>query len=181
MFFTHVGTRAEDPLKSPELKQLKESLRQNPADEQIKTRIRLLDLQLRQTYFRQISRMKIGVYMLLGGVAVFLFSLRRTFAKHAFLPNLLQPKTDLAEQNSRAAAFAPVRDLGLVAWWGDGDDLLDEPRAPYPHVREVLLARAADEGAASAARANATSERNGVGVIPRLSPLAEDWQGQDRQ
>jgi outer membrane protein assembly factor BamB len=106
MFFTHIGTRAEDPLKSPQLKQLKESLRQNPADEQIKTRIRLLDLQLRQTYFRQISRMKIGVYMLLGGVAVFLISLRQTSVKHAFLPNLLQPKTDLAEQHSRAAAIA---------------------------------------------------------------------------
>ena len=49
---------------------------------------------------------------------------------------------------TRAAAFAPVHDLGLVAWWDDGDDLLDEPRAPYPHVREVLLARAAHEGAA---------------------------------
>lgn len=52
---------------------------------------------------------------------------------------------------TRAAAFAPVRDLGLVAWWDDGDDLLDEPRAPYPHVREVLLARAAHEGAAALA------------------------------
>lgn len=29
---------------------------------------------------------------------------------------------------TRAAAFAPVRDLGLVAWWDDGDDLHDEPR-----------------------------------------------------
>ncbi|WP_240920855.1 primosomal protein N' [Phycicoccus endophyticus] len=49
---------------------------------------------------------------------------------------------------TRAAAFAPVRDLGLVAWWDDGDDLLEEPRAPYPHVREVLLARAERERAA---------------------------------
>ena len=49
---------------------------------------------------------------------------------------------------TRAAAFAPAHHLGLVAWWDDGDDLLEEPRAPYPHVREVLLARAAQEGAA---------------------------------
>ncbi len=49
---------------------------------------------------------------------------------------------------TRAAALAPVRDLGLVAWWDDGDDLHEEPRAPYPHVREVLLARAVVEGAA---------------------------------
>ena len=49
---------------------------------------------------------------------------------------------------TRAAAFAPVHDLGLVAWWDDGDDLLAEPRAPYPHVREVLRLRAQQSGAA---------------------------------
>ncbi len=49
---------------------------------------------------------------------------------------------------TRAAAFAPVHELGLVVWWDDGDDLHDEPRAPYPHVREVLAARATRAGAA---------------------------------
>lgn len=49
---------------------------------------------------------------------------------------------------TRAAAFAPVHDLGLVAWWDDGDDQLAEPRAPYPHVREVLRLRAEQSGAA---------------------------------
>ncbi len=49
---------------------------------------------------------------------------------------------------TRAAAFAPVRDLGFVALWDDGDDLYAEPRAPYPHAREVLLLRAHHEGAA---------------------------------
>jgi primosomal protein N' (replication factor Y) len=48
---------------------------------------------------------------------------------------------------TRAAAFAPVRDLGLVAIWDDGDDLFLEPRAPYPHTREVLLLRAQEESA----------------------------------
>jgi primosomal protein N' (replication factor Y) (superfamily II helicase) len=48
----------------------------------------------------------------------------------------------------RAAAFAPVRDLGLVVIWDDGDDLYAEPRAPYPHTREVLLTRAHLAGAA---------------------------------
>jgi primosomal protein N' (replication factor Y) len=49
---------------------------------------------------------------------------------------------------TRAAAFAPVRDLGLVAWWDDGDDLLHEPRAPYPHAGVVLGLRAEHEGTA---------------------------------
>jgi primosomal protein N' (replication factor Y) len=50
---------------------------------------------------------------------------------------------------TRAAAFAPVADLGLVAVWDDGDDVFAEPRAPYPHAREVLLTRAQLGGAAA--------------------------------
>src|ERR1700690_734607 len=42
----------------------------------------------------------------------------------------------------RAAMSAPVQDLGLVVVWDDGDDLHEEPRAPYPHAREVLALRA---------------------------------------
>ncbi|PYC66516.1 primosome assembly protein PriA [Micromonospora arborensis] len=42
---------------------------------------------------------------------------------------------------TRAAMFAPVDRLGLVAIWDDGDDLHSEPRSPYPHARDVLLTR----------------------------------------
>jgi primosomal protein N' (replication factor Y) len=42
---------------------------------------------------------------------------------------------------TRAAAFAPVRDLGLAVCWDDTADTHEEPRAPYPHVREVLALR----------------------------------------
>jgi len=50
---------------------------------------------------------------------------------------------------TRAAMFAPVRNLGLVVLWDDGDDLHAEPRAPYPHAREVLALRAHRAGAAA--------------------------------
>lgn len=50
---------------------------------------------------------------------------------------------------TRAASFAPVAGLGLVAIWDDGDDLHAEPRAPYPHTRETLLMRAEREGSAA--------------------------------
>ncbi|MFF7989296.1 primosomal protein N' [Kitasatospora xanthocidica] len=49
---------------------------------------------------------------------------------------------------TRATMFAPVRDLGLVVVWSDGDSSHSDPRAPHPHVREVALLRAAEEGAA---------------------------------
>ncbi|GAA4570980.1 hypothetical protein GCM10023176_30780 [Micromonospora coerulea] len=50
---------------------------------------------------------------------------------------------------TRAAMFAPVDRLGLVAIWDEGDDLHAEPRAPYPHAREVLLTRAQLAGVAA--------------------------------
>ena len=58
---------------------------------------------------------------------------------------------------TRAAAFAPVHDLGLVAIWDDGDDLYAEPRAPYPHAREVLLLRAQLAGTAALLGSHARS------------------------
>lgn len=48
---------------------------------------------------------------------------------------------------TRAAAFAPVADLGLVVLWDDGDDLHAEPRSPYAHARDVLVLRAHLAGA----------------------------------
>jgi primosomal protein N' (replication factor Y) (superfamily II helicase) len=49
---------------------------------------------------------------------------------------------------TRSATFAPVARPGLLAVWDDGDDLHAEPRAPYPHVRDVLVQRAHAAGAA---------------------------------
>ncbi|GAA1338536.1 primosomal protein N' [Arthrobacter roseus] len=63
---------------------------------------------------------------------------------------------------TRSAAYAPVRDLGLVCLWDDGDSLLSEPRAPYQHAREVLLLRAEYERSAvllSAFSRSAESQR----------------------
>lgn len=50
---------------------------------------------------------------------------------------------------TRAAMFAPLADLGLVVVWDDGDALHAEPRAPHPHVREVLGLRAHRLGSAA--------------------------------
>lgn len=43
---------------------------------------------------------------------------------------------------TRAAMFAPVRNLGLVVVWDDGDAGHSDDNAPFPHVREVLELRA---------------------------------------
>ena len=69
---------------------------------------------------------------------------------------------------TRAAMFAPVADLGLVVLWDDGDDLHAEPRAPYPHAREVLALRAH--------RAKAAALIGGFSRTAELTQLVEsDW------
>ena len=58
---------------------------------------------------------------------------------------------------TRAAAFAPVHNLGLVVLWDDGDDSHAEPHAPYWHAREVVALRAAQSGAGMVLAAYARS------------------------
>lgn len=48
---------------------------------------------------------------------------------------------------TRAAMFAPVAGLGLVALWDDGDASHSDPHAPQPHAREVLIQRSVNERA----------------------------------
>jgi primosomal protein N' (replication factor Y) len=78
---------------------------------------------------------------------------------------------------TRAAMFAPVRDLGLVALWDDGDDLHAEPHAPYPHAREVLALRAHRAGAAALIGGFArTTELTQLVVAGWARPLGPDRQ-----
>ena len=48
---------------------------------------------------------------------------------------------------TRAALYAPVASLGLIALLDDGDEMFAEPHAPYVHGRDVALARQRREGA----------------------------------
>jgi primosomal protein N' (replication factor Y) len=93
---------------------------------------------------------------------------------------------------TRAAAYAPVAELGLLAVWDDGDDLHAEPRAPYPNTRDVLALRSAQTGAALLVGAFArtaeaqllvesgwaheiAAERAVLrAVAPRVQPVADD-------
>ncbi|WP_407343008.1 primosomal protein N' [Pengzhenrongella phosphoraccumulans] len=76
---------------------------------------------------------------------------------------------------TRAAAFAPVQTLGLVVCWDDLDDLHAEPRAPYPHVREVLALRSEQSGCAALIGGHARStEAQAMVVSGWAQPLQAD-------
>jgi len=101
----HVGAKADDPLKSPQLKAYKEQLRLSPADKQLKQSIRQLDLELRQRYFRQLSQTGLGVYLLLGSAAVFVLAITQGARLRKRVP-MPGPKADDPEQSVRSAARA---------------------------------------------------------------------------
>lgn len=47
---------------------------------------------------------------------------------------------------TRSAVWAPLRRPGILIVWDDGDDSLAEPRAPYPHTRDVAVLRSQVSG-----------------------------------
>ena len=76
---------------------------------------------------------------------------------------------------NRSAAFAPVANLALAICWDEADDLLEEPRAPYPHTRTVLQCRSAEErcallflAASDSVTLRALAEH---GYLARLEPV----------
>jgi outer membrane protein assembly factor BamB len=101
----HVRAKADDPLKSPQLRALKEQLRLSPADKLLKQNIRQLDLQLRQRYFQHLSMLGSGVWLLVGGAAVFVLAVTqgRRYRKRLPMP---APRADDLEQAAHSAARA---------------------------------------------------------------------------
>ena len=106
LIFSHFGGRDRDPWRSPQLLAQKEQLRNTPKDEAVKERIRELDLSLRQRYFRQLSRMDTGVYLLLGGTALFGFACARVLRGRKSLPAL----------NVKPESQALMKTAGFSRW-----------------------------------------------------------------
>jgi primosomal protein N' (replication factor Y) (superfamily II helicase) len=74
---------------------------------------------------------------------------------------------------TRAAVFAPVDELGLIALWDDGNDSYAEPHAPYWHAREVAALRAHSQRCALLVAAhNRTAEVQQLVAKGWLAPLA---------
>jgi outer membrane protein assembly factor BamB len=113
MVIGHLQNPTLDPLNSPELKESKARLKENPTDEATKQRIRDLDLQLRTRYFRQLSQMGSGTYLLLGAAALFILAVVRR-STYTSLPPMPKPRPNAAEE----AAGRAVRSRWSVAAGG---------------------------------------------------------------
>lgn len=95
----------DNPLKSPQLKALKDKLLTVPEDEPLKQQIRALDLQLRQRYFHQVSLNNAGAWLALAGALAFLLAAKREMALRK-TPPMPMPKQQDAAKSARELALA---------------------------------------------------------------------------
>lgn len=76
MVTTYVRLRASHPLDSTLVDTYVEKLRETPEDESLRREIRALDLLVRRAFFTGLWQIRIGSFLVLGGVAVLLICLK---------------------------------------------------------------------------------------------------------
>jgi len=132
---------AKDPLESPQFKALKAELAKRPRDEGLKKEIQSLDLELRQSYFRQRRFAAAGAWLLLGGVAVAVVAMKSALTRRRRLP---MPEVQLApiDTDSQVARIArwSVAALALVLA-GSAMALSMNFRSELPERAELLVAK----------------------------------------
>ena len=102
MLLGELGYEPVKSLTSPQLAEFKANLRREPNNEQIKNSIRELDLKQRRHYFRQLSQMHSGAYLLLAGVAAFVVAATRLSHLQKQLP-MPKPRPEGSDPHPRAA------------------------------------------------------------------------------
>lgn len=107
--------KASDPLNSGEIIELKAKISKEPENDSLKEQIRTVDLRLRKEHFRHKEFLRKGSYLLLGGVVVFLISVKFAADYQKKLP-MPQKETDSSEQRTRIATLSrwSVAGLGLI-------------------------------------------------------------------
>jgi outer membrane protein assembly factor BamB len=114
MVFARRETASADPVDSPQLAEMKLALQTDGRNEDIKTRIRSLDLELRQDYFTRLRRLTVGAYLLLGGIVVLAAGLKTAATCRDKLP-MPQPRTDGgAEKRAKTLSRWAVASLAVV-------------------------------------------------------------------
>lgn len=172
---------AKDPLNSEEFLALKAELAAAPQNEELKTRIRQLDLALRTQYFQQRRLAASGAWLLLGGAVVLLIALRAAATLDAKLP---MPEAHATPEDTDAraargarwsvAAIALVLACGGVGLALGVRSVLDEERpTDLPTARAAgpdLAATGQGPGAGAQAPSPVPS-----GSFPAPEEVAKNW------
>ncbi len=163
-----VRSRTADPSMPVQIDALQAQATQDPTNEELKQQIRQLDLQLRREYFRSRSFALGGLYLLLGGVAVFLAGMHLLKQMRGEVP---LPEASLVERVWLDAALSrrAVAVLGLLlASFLVTVAVLSRHDAVAAYVQGQQVAQG------SAAEAAATPQAAGGEQAPGAGPVAGD-------
>ena len=101
MIANYVQLETARPLDSDTLLALRSTYRSNQTDEQLKSQIRVFDLLARRAFFTRTVQLKVGGYLLIGGTALLLLSLR---AVSFFTRRLPDPQVSTGAASSDGAS-----------------------------------------------------------------------------
>jgi outer membrane protein assembly factor BamB len=162
----HFRARSADPWKSPALTELHNALRAAPKDEAVKERIRALDLESRQRYFRHLAATRTGGWLLLAAAVAFFATARATVAARA-QPHFPRLVPDAAERQARTLSAARTAGLATAALaiLVLASLALSRPTPLPPDIEDIdeFLARLAG------------SEDDGVGPPPSQDEVGRNW------
>jgi outer membrane protein assembly factor BamB len=158
---------SDDPLRSQDLAAMKSALVRRPADENLKQRIRALDLELRSKHATQQAKASWGGWLLLGGGIVFLAALKSaTYRKK--LPRPAQPGLDYERAN--AAIKQGQGAIGVLTAVLVGNALYFAMNASSSLSDKTLAAAKSPEPATAAAAAPAPTT-----PFPTPEELNRNW------
>jgi outer membrane protein assembly factor BamB len=103
LIIDYVRIRSDNPLTSAVIADLKARLREVPTEQALKEQIRQADFAQRNRYFQCQSKKRIGVYLLIGGVAALVFSVR---SREALRKSLPRPKPNSGDSDPSAQSRA---------------------------------------------------------------------------
>jgi len=115
MVSNFIQLKSSDPLNSPELAELKNQLFRHPADISLREQIRVLDLGLRKSYFRHREFSKLGGYVLIGSIIIFLIGIKfvEFYRSKLPMPQTL-PHQEIGEMRNVKITRWAVGILGLI-------------------------------------------------------------------
>ena len=105
MVWAYGHMRANDPVDSPAILALRETMKQRPDDREIVRKIRRTDLALRTEFFWGKHFVQSGAIPLAGGLMVLLAAVKTAQSCHEKLP-ALSPVVDARKEDARVAAVA---------------------------------------------------------------------------
>ncbi|MDA1278131.1 MAG: PQQ-binding-like beta-propeller repeat protein [Verrucomicrobia bacterium] len=105
MVFERIRLRPVEILQSEEIEAATRQLRNDLSNEALKQAVRDQDARLRYRYFRELSVMRTGGYLLFGGLVVTWLSMKTISRLRRKLP-MPQPKNEIAGEQARSAVRA---------------------------------------------------------------------------